>query len=370
MAKKKIEEPMTLGEEEDLESSSNETAVIEKKPTFDQVASTPRPMLRAKKTDAINATIAKLEKEWGKNTVIKMGDKPQEDILAIPTGILELDNILGVGGFPRGRIIEIYGPEHSGKTSIALACVAEAQKMGGVCAFVDVEHALDPTHATKIGVDINELLLSQPSSGEEALEIATEFIESNAIDVLVVDSTNALVPKAELEGDLGDSVMGGQARMLSKSLRIMTSKMSKSNVIVIFISQLRMKIGLVFGDPNVIGVGNAMKYYASVRLEVKKSESLKENDEVIGAKNKLKIIKNKVAPPFKTAEYSFYYATGYDKEGAIIEMALTHDIFVKSGSWFSYNGEKIGQGKQQVVNFLRENPNILVDVEQKIKSLG
>jgi len=317
---------------------------------------------------AIESAIGQIEKAFGKGSVMKLGTSGMNlDIQAISTGSLGLDVALGIGGLPKGRIVEIYGPESSGKTTLALHVVAEAQKTGGACAFVDAEHALDPVYAKKLGVNIDELLISQPDAGEQALEIADTLVRSGAISVLVVDSVAALVPRAELEGDMGDSHMGLQARLMSQALRKLTSSISKSNCLVIFINQIRQKIGIMFGNPETTSGGNALKFYASVRLDIRRIGAIKDKDEIIGNQTRVKVVKNKVAPPFRTVEFDIMYGEGISKNGEIVDLGVSAEIIEKSGSWFSYNEQRIGQGRENVKRFLAENTDIAKEIEDKIK---
>ena len=317
---------------------------------------------------AIESAIGQIEKAFGKGSVMKLGTSGMNlDIQAISTGSLGLDVALGIGGLPKGRIVEIYGPESSGKTTLALHVVAEAQKAGGACAFVDAEHALDPVYAKKLGVNIDELLISQPDAGEQALEIADTLVRSGAISVLVVDSVAALVPRAELEGDMGDSHMGLQARLMSQALRKLTSSISKSNCLVIFINQIRQKIGIMFGNPETTSGGNALKFYASVRLDIRRIGAIKDKDDIIGNQTLVKVVKNKVAPPFRTVEFDIMYGEGISKNGEIVDLGVSAEIIEKSGSWFSYNEQRIGQGRENVKRFLAENTDIAKEIEDKIK---
>ena len=317
---------------------------------------------------AIESAIGQIEKAFGKGSVMKLGTSGMNlDIQAISTGSLGLDVALGIGGLPKGRIVEIYGPESSGKTTLALHVVAEAQKNGGACAFVDAEHALDPVYAKKLGVNIDELLISQPDAGEQALEIADTLVRSGAISVLVVDSVAALVPRAELEGDMGDSHMGLQARLMSQALRKLTSSISKSNCLVIFINQIRQKIGIMFGNPETTSGGNALKFYASVRLDIRRIGAIKDKDDIIGNQTRVKVVKNKVAPPFRTVEFDIMYGEGISKNGEIVDLGVSAEIIEKSGSWFSYNEQRIGQGRENVKKFLAENTDIAKEIEDKIK---
>ena len=317
---------------------------------------------------ALESAIGQIEKAFGKGSVMKLGTTGVNlDVQAISTGSLGLDVALGIGGLPKGRIVEIYGPESSGKTTLALHVVAESQKSGGTCAFVDAEHALDPVYAKKLGVNIDELLISQPDAGEQALEIADTLVRSGAISVLVVDSVAALVPRAELEGDMGDSHMGLQARLMSQALRKLTSSISKSNCLVIFINQIRQKIGIMFGNPETTSGGNALKFYASVRLDIRRIGAIKDKDDIIGNQTRVKVVKNKVAPPFRTVEFDIMYGEGISKNGEIIDLGVSAEIIEKSGSWFSYNEQRIGQGRENAKNFLHENPEVAIKIEDKIK---
>ena len=320
------------------------------------------------KQKALDAALAQIEKNFGKGSVMRLGANDLNvDIDAVPTGSLGLDIALGIGGLPRGRIIEIYGPESSGKTTLALHVVAEAQKTDGVCAFVDAEHALDPVYARKLGVKVDDLLVSQPDTGEQALEIADTLVRSGAVDVLVIDSVAALTPKAELEGDMGDSLPGLQARLMSQALRKLTGSISKSRCMVIFINQIRMKIGVMFGSPETTTGGNALKFYSSVRLDIRRIGQIKDRDEVVGNQTRVKVVKNKVAPPFKQIEFDIMYGEGISKTGEIIDLGVKAEIVDKAGSWFSYDGQRIGQGRENTKNFLKENPNIARSIERSIR---
>ena len=320
------------------------------------------------KKKALEAAMSQIEKQFGKGSVMKLGEFKAMEIEAIPTGALSLDMALGIGGVPRGRIIEVFGPESSGKTTLALHVVAEAQKMGGEAAFIDAEHALDPVYAKKLGVDIDNLIVSQPDTGEQALEITESLIRSGALDVIVVDSVAALVPKAEIDGDMGDSHMGLQARLMSQALRKLAGAINKTKTVLIFINQLREKIGVMFGNPETTTGGRALKFYASVRLDIRKIENIKQDGEVKGNRVRVKVIKNKVAPPFREAEFDIVYGQGISKEGNILDMAVNLDIVEKAGSWFSYNGERIGQGRENAKQYLRENPEIALEIENQIRS--
>ncbi len=316
---------------------------------------------------ALEAAMSQIEKQFGKGSVMRLGDQQSVEIESIPTGAISLDIALGVGGLPRGRIIEIYGPESSGKTTVALHCIAEAQKKGGTCAFIDAEHALDPNYASCIGVDIDNLLLSQPDSGEQALDIAETLVRSGCIDVIVIDSVAALVPRAEIEGEMGDSHVGLQARLMSQGLRKLTGIIAKSGTVCIFINQLREKIGIMFGNPETTTGGRALKFYSSVRLDVRKTETLKNGTDVIGNHVRVKIVKNKVAPPFKEAEFDILYGQGISREGSIIDLAVENNIIDKSGAWFAYKGQKIGQGKENARQYLIDNPEVCNEIEELIR---
>jgi recombination protein RecA len=319
------------------------------------------------KGKALDAALAQIERAFGKGSIMKLGQREALEIEAISTGSLGLDIALGIGGLPKGRIVEIYGPESSGKTTLALHCVAEAQKKGGACAFIDAEHALDPAYAKKLGVDIGNLLISQPDAGEQALEIADTLVRSGAIDVLVIDSVAALVPRAELEGEMGDALPGLQARLMSQALRKLTASISKSNTLVIFINQIRMKIGVMFGSPETTTGGNALKFYASVRLDIRRIGALKDKDEVVGNQTRVKVVKNKVAPPFKVVEFDIMYGEGISKTGELIDLGDKAGVVEKSGSWFSYDGQRIGQGRENAKTYLREHPEIAQAIEKKIR---
>ena len=321
------------------------------------------------KQKALEAAIGQIDQNFGKGSVMKLGQKDQAlDIEAISTGSLSLDIALGIGGLPKSRIVEIYGPESSGKTTLALQVIAEAQKTGGVCAFVDAEHALDPTYARKLGVDTSELLISQPDTGEQALEIADTLVRSGAVSVLVVDSVAALTPRAELEGDMGDTHVGLQARLMSQALRKLTGSISKSNTMVIFINQIRMKIGVMFGSPETTAGGNALKFYSSVRMDIRRIGAIKEKDEIIGNQTRVKVVKNKVAPPFKVVEFDIMYGEGISKMGELIDLGAKANIIEKSGAWYSYKGEKIGQGKENAKQYLKNNVNIAAEIEMAIRA--
>ncbi len=321
-----------------------------------------------KKLQSLNMAISKIEKTFGKGALMKLGDAKAVDVNVIPTGILSLDYALGVCGIPRGRITEIYGHESSGKTTLALHCVAEAQKGGGIAAFVDAEHALDVYYAEKLGVDIDNLLVSQPDSGEQALEIIDTLVRSNAVDIIVVDSVAALVPQAEIEGDMGDAHVGLQARLMSQALRKLTAAISKSNVAIIFLNQIRMKIGVMFVNPETTTGGNALKFYSSIRLEIRKSGTpIKQAGEVVGNRVKVKVVKNKVAPPFREAEFDIIYGMGADKIGDLLDLAVADEIVEKSGSWYSYNDERLGQGRDNAKEFLAQRPELIEEIEQKLR---
>ncbi len=321
----------------------------------------------AEKRKALDAAMSQIEKQFGKGSVMKLGNFKAMNVEAISTGALNLDIALGIGGIPRGRIIEIYGPESSGKTTLALHAVAEAQKKGGEAAFIDAEHALDPSYAKKIGVDIDNLVVAQPDTGEQALEIAEALIRSGAIDIIVVDSVAALVPKAEIDGDMGDAHVGLQARLMSQALRKLAGAINKTNCIIIFINQLREKVGVMFGNPETTAGGRALKYYASVRMDIRRVETIKQDGEAIGNRTRVKIVKNKVAPPFREAEFDIVYGKGISQSGCILDLAVELDIIQKSGSWFSYNGEKIGQGRENIKKYLEDNPKLMAEVEKKIR---
>ena len=320
------------------------------------------------KDKALEAALSQIERAFGKGSIMRLGQDTKIDIEAISTGSLGLDIALGIGGLPKGRIVEIYGPESSGKTTLALSVIAQAQKKGGTCAFIDAEHALDPSYAKKIGVDINNLLISQPDAGEQALEIADTLVRSGAIDVLVVDSVAALVPKAELEGEMGDSHMGLQARLMSQALRKLTATVSRSNTLIIFINQIRMKIGVMFGNPETTTGGNALKFYASIRMDIRRIGAIKDKDDVVGSQTRVKIVKNKVAPPFKTVDFDIMYGEGISKVGELIDLGVKAGIVEKAGAWFSYNGEKLGQGRENAKQVLRDNQALADEIERKIRA--
>ncbi|HEY9269280.1 MAG TPA: recombinase RecA [Methylotenera sp.] len=321
------------------------------------------------KAKALSAALSQIEKQFGKGSIMRMGDSDiGEDIQAVSTGSLGLDIALGIGGLPRGRVVEIYGPESSGKTTLTLSVIAEMQKMGGTAAFIDAEHALDPQYAAKLGVNVPELLISQPDTGEQALEIADMLVRSGSVDIVVIDSVAALTPRAEIEGEMGDSHMGLQARLMSQALRKLTGNIKRTNTLVIFINQIRMKIGVMFGNPETTTGGNALKFYASVRLDIRRTGAIKKGDEVTGSETRVKVIKNKVAPPFKQAEFDIMYGEGISRLGEIIELGSNIKLIEKAGAWYSYNGEKIGQGKENAKEFLREHPEIAKDLEDKIRA--
>jgi len=319
------------------------------------------------KRKALDAALSQIDRAFGKGSVMKLGERPNMDIEAVPTGSLGLDIALGIGGLPKGRIIEVYGPESSGKTTLALHSVAEAQKLGGVAAFVDAEHALDPVYAGKLGVDVGELLVSQPDTGEQALEIADTLVRSGAVDILVIDSVAALTPRAELEGEMGDSLPGLQARLMSQALRKLTGSIAKSHTMVIFINQIRMKIGVMFGNPETTTGGNALKFYASVRLDIRRIGQIKNRDEVIGNQTRVKVVKNKVAPPFREVEFDILYGEGISKMGELIDLGVKGNVIEKSGSWYSYNSERIGQGRENVRQFLLANLDIADTIEAQVR---
>ena len=321
------------------------------------------------KRKALSAALGQIEKQFGKGSVMRMGDvSAARDIDVVSTGSLALDVALGIGGLPRGRVIEIYGPESSGKTTLTLQAIAEAQKAGGTAAFIDAEHALDPVYAEKLGVQIDDLLVSQPDTGEQALEIADMLVRSSAVDIVVVDSVAALTPKAEIEGEMGDSHMGLHARLMSQALRKLTANIKRSNTLVIFINQIRMKIGVMFGNPETTTGGNALKFYASVRLDIRRTGAIKKGDEIVGNETRVKVVKNKMAPPFKQAEFEILYGEGISLEGELIDLGVKHGIVDKAGAWYSYNDHRIGQGKDNVRGFLKENPEIAQDIEQQLRA--
>jgi recombination protein RecA len=320
------------------------------------------------KMKALAAALGQIEKQFGKGSVMRLGDHDvSRDIQAVSTGSLGLDIALGIGGLPRGRVVEIYGPESSGKTTLTLQVIAEMQKLGGTAAFIDAEHALDPSYAQKLGVDVDNLLVSQPDTGEQALEIADMLVRSGSVDVVVIDSVAALTPKAEIEGEMGDSHMGLQARLMSQALRKLTANIKRTNTLVIFINQIRMKIGVMFGSPETTTGGNALKFYASVRLDIRRIGAIKKGDEIIGNETKVKVVKNKVSPPFKEAFFDILYGQGISREGEIIELGVLHKFVDKSGAWYAYNGEKIGQGKDNAREYLKEHPEIAAEIEAKVR---
>ena len=325
--------------------------------------------LNTEKAKALQAALSQIEKQFGKGSIMRLGEgEVIEDIQVVSTGSLGLDIALGVGGLPRGRVVEIYGPESSGKTTLTLQVIAEMQKQAGTCAFIDAEHALDIQYAQKLGVNLQELLISQPDTGEQALEIVDALVRSGSVDLIVIDSVAALTPKAELEGEMGDSLPGLQARLMSQALRKLTATIKKTNTMVIFINQIRMKIGVMFGNPETTTGGNALKFYASVRLDIRRTGNIKKGEEIIGSETKVKVVKNKVAPPFKVAEFDILYGEGISREGEIIDMGVTANIVDKSGAWYAYKGEKIGQGKDNAREFLRENPELSREIENKVRA--
>jgi recombination protein RecA len=321
------------------------------------------------KTRALSAALGQIEKQFGKGSIMRLGDNKSMDVETISTGSLGLDIALGAGGLPLGRIVEIYGPESSGKTTLTLEVIAEAQRNGKVCAFIDAEHALDPIYAKKLGVDINELLVSQPDTGEQALEICDMLTRSGAVDVIVVDSVAALTPKAEIEGDIGDSHMGLAARMMSQAMRKLTGNLKQSNTMLIFINQIRMKIGVMFGSPETTTGGNALKFYASVRLDIRRIGAVKAGDEIVGNETRVKVVKNKIAPPFKQAEFQIMYGEGINSHGELIDLGVTHKMVEKAGAWYSYNGERIGQGKANSIIYLKEHPDMAKDIDKRLRDL-
>lgn len=326
-------------------------------------------MIDQNRSKALDAALSQIEKQFGKGSIMKLGENKTMDVETISTGSLGLDIALGAGGLPLGRIVEIYGPESSGKTTLTLEVIAEAQRQGKTCAFVDAEHALDPIYAEKLGVNIDELLVSQPDTGEQALEICDMLTRSGAVDVIVVDSVAALTPKAEIEGDIGDSHVGLAARMMSQSMRKITGNLKRSNTMMIFINQIRMKIGVMFGNPETTTGGNALKFYASVRLDIRRIGSVKEGDEVVGNETRVKVVKNKIAPPFKQAEFIIKYGEGISKQGELIDLGVKHNLVDKAGAWYSYNGDRIGQGKSNCMNFLKENPETSNEIEAKLREI-
>lgn len=326
-------------------------------------------MDNSEKLKALDAAISKIEKDFGKGAIMKLGDKSKNmDVETVPTGSLSLDLALGLGGLPKGRVVEIYGPESSGKTTVTLHMVAEVQKRGGIAGFIDAEHALDPSYARRIGVDIDNLYISQPDNGEQALEITEMMVRSGAVDIIVVDSVAALVPKAEIDGDMGDSHVGLQARLMSQALRKLTAIISKSNCIVIFINQLREKVGVMFGSPETTTGGRALKFYSSIRMDIRRIEAIKQGGEIVGNRTRVKVVKNKVAPPFKEAEFDIMFGKGISREGDILDLAANTGIVNKSGAWYSYNDAKIGQGRENTKNYFRENPEIMEEIEHKVRA--
>ena len=326
-------------------------------------------MDNSEKLKALDAAISKIEKDFGKGAIMKLGDKSKNmDVETVPTGSLSLDLALGLGGLPKGRVVEIYGPESSGKTTVTLHMVAEVQKRGGIAGFIDAEHALDPSYARRIGVDIDNLYISQPDNGEQALEITEMMVRSGAVDIIVVDSVAALVPKAEIDGDMGDSHVGLQARLMSQALRKLTAIISKSNCIVIFINQLREKVGVMFGSPETTTGGRALKFYSSIRMDIRRIEAIKQGGEIVGNRTRVKVVKNKVAPPFKDAEFDIMFGKGISREGDILDLAANTGIVNKSGAWYSYNDAKIGQGRENTKNYFRENPEIMEEIEHKVRA--
>ncbi len=324
-------------------------------------------MVSDERKKALEIAMAQIEKNFGKGSIMKLGEVSTVSIDSIPTGALSLDIALGIGGFPRGRIIEVFGPESSGKTTVALHAIAEAQKQGGIAAFIDAEHALDPVYAKNLGVDVDNLIVSQPDTGEQALEIAEQLVRSGAVDIITIDSVAALVPKAEIDGEMGDTHVGLQARLMSQALRKLTGVLNKSKTVAIFINQLREKVGVMFGNPETTPGGRALKFYSSVRLEVRKQEAIKINGEVVGSKTKVKVVKNKVAPPFREATFDIVYGKGISNEGCVLDLAVDLDIVDKSGAWFAYNGQKIGQGRENAKQFLLDNPEIMKEIEKKVR---
>jgi recombination protein RecA len=319
---------------------------------------------------ALDVALAAIDKQFGKGSIMRMGEKSSMAIEAIPTGAMALDVALGVGGLPRGRVVEIFGPESSGKSTLAMHVVAEAQRNGGICAYIDAEHAMDPVYARAIGVDIDQLLISQPDTGEQALEIADMLVRSGALDVVVIDSVAALTPRAEIEGEMGDSHVGLQARLMSQALRKLTANLNKTNTIMIFINQLREKIGVMFGSPETTPGGRALKFYASVRLDIRRIESIKDGAEVTGSRTRVKVVKNKVAPPFRQAEFDIMYGKGISREGSLLDMAVEMTIVKKSGAWFTYDGEQLGQGRENAKSFLTDNPEMMVEISEKVKAMA
>ena len=327
-------------------------------------------MMDENKSKALSAALAQIEKQFGKGSIMKLGDKGiGENLQVVSTGSLGLDIALGIGGLPRGRVVEIYGPESSGKTTLTLQVIAEMQKLGGTAAFIDAEHALDPNYAKKLGVNVEDLLISQPDTGEQALEIADMLVRSGSVDVVVIDSVAALTPRAEIEGEMGDQLPGLQARLMSQALRKLTGNIKRTNTLVVFINQIRMKIGVMFGNPETTTGGNALKFYASVRLDIRRTGAIKDGDEVVGNETRVKVVKNKVAPPFREAHFDILYGQGISREGEIIELGVEHKIIEKSGAWYSYNGERIGQGKDNTRKWLKDNPAIAKDIETRVRDV-
>ena len=324
-------------------------------------------MISEEKKKALDVAMSQIQKNFGKGAIMKLGEVGSVNVDSIPTGALSLDIALGIGGVPRGRVIEVFGPESSGKTTVSLHMIAEAQKLGGVAAFIDAEHALDPVYAKKLGVDVDNLIVSQPDTGEQALEITEQLVRSGAIDIIVVDSVAALVPKAEIDGEMGDSHVGLQARLMSQALRKLTGVLSKSKTVAVFINQLREKVGIMFGNPETTPGGRALKFYSSVRLDVRKQEAIKINGEVMGTRTKVKVVKNKVAPPFREAEFDIVYGEGISSEGCVLDLAVNLDIVNKAGAWFSYNGEKISQGREAAKTYLKNNPEVMKEIEKKVR---
>ncbi|MNP09058.1 recombinase A [compost metagenome] len=324
-------------------------------------------MISEERKKALDIAMSQIEKNFGKGSIMKLGEVAKVNIDSVPSGALSLDIALGVGGFPRGRVIEIFGPESSGKTTVALHAIAEAQKLGGIAAFIDAEHALDPVYAKKLGVDVDNLIVAQPDTGEQALEITEQLIRSGAVDIITVDSVAALVPKAEIDGEMGDSHIGLQARLMSQALRKLTGVLSKSRTVAIFINQLREKVGVMFGNPETTPGGRALKFYSSIRLDVRKQEAIKINGEVTGTRTKVKVVKNKVAPPFREAEFDIVYGEGISNEGCVLDLAASMDIVDKSGAWFAYNGQKIGQGRENAKTYLKQNPSVMKEIEKRVK---
>ena len=324
-------------------------------------------MISEEKKKALDVAMSQIEKNFGKGAIMKLGEVGSVNVDSIPTGALSLDIALGIGGVPRGRVIEVFGPESSGKTTVSLHMIAEAQKLGGVAAFIDAEHALDPVYAKKLGVDVDNLIVSQPDTGEQALEITEQLVRSGAIDIIVVDSVAALVPKAEIDGEMGDAHVGLQARLMSQALRKLTGVLSKSKTVAVFINQLREKVGIMFGNPETTPGGRALKFYSSVRLDVRKQEAIKVNGEVMGTRTKVKVVKNKVAPPFREAEFDIVYGEGISSEGCVLDLAVNLDIVNKAGAWFSYNGEKISQGREAAKTYLKNNPEVMKEIEKKVR---